>query len=54
MRSKAALGARLTTVHVLQGKYALDPKHAVEYAPDIVVKNFSDLLAYGPEDFRRG
>jgi FMN phosphatase YigB (HAD superfamily) len=54
MRSKAALGERLTTVHVLQGKYALDPKHAVEYAPDIVVKNFSDLLSYGAADFRRG
>lgn len=54
MRSKAALGARLTTVHVLQGKYALDPKHAVEYAPDIVAKNFSDLLSYSAEDFRRG
>jgi FMN phosphatase YigB (HAD superfamily) len=54
MRSKAALGDRLTTVHVLQGKYALDPKHAVEYAPDIVVKSISDLLSYGPEDFRRG
>jgi len=51
MRSKAVLGDRLTTVHVLQGKYALDPKHAVEYAPDIVVKRLSDLLAYGPEDF---
>lgn len=51
MRSKAALGDRLTTVHVLQGKYALDPKHAVEYTPDIVVKNFSDLLKCGPADF---
>ncbi|HXK33083.1 MAG TPA: HAD family hydrolase [Dehalococcoidia bacterium] len=51
MRSKAALGDRLTTVHVLQGKYALDPKHAVEYTPDIVVKHFSDLLRCGPADF---
>ena len=50
-------GDRLTTVHVLQGKYALDPKHAVDYKPDIVVKNFSDLLQYSKEDFakpRRG
>jgi len=54
MRSKAALGSRLTTVHVLQGKYALDPKNAVEYTPDIVVKNFSDLRAYGPDGFRKG
>ncbi len=52
MRSKAALGDRLTTVHVLQGKYALDPKHAADYKPDIVVKNFSDLLRRGAGDFR--
>ena len=51
MRSKAALGGRLTTVHVLQGKYALDPQHAVDYRPDIVVKNVSDLLRYGQGDF---
>ena len=54
MRSKALLGSKLTTVHVLQGKYALDPKLAVDYTPDIVVKNFSDLLAYGAADFRKG
>jgi FMN phosphatase YigB (HAD superfamily) len=54
MRSKAALGDRLTTVQVLQGKYALDPKHAVDYKPDIVAQNFSDLLSYGAADFRRG
>lgn len=51
MRSKAALGDRLTTVHVLQGKYALDPKHAVDYTPDIVATSFSDLLGYGADDF---
>ena len=51
MRSKAALGDRLTTVHVLQGKYALDPKHAVDYKPDIVEKNFSDLLKYTKDAF---
>jgi FMN phosphatase YigB (HAD superfamily) len=51
MRSKAALGARLTTVHVLQGKYALDPQHAVAYAPDIVVKRFGDLMAYDAAAF---
>lgn len=53
MRSKAHLQDRLTTVHVLQGKYALDPKHAVDYKPDIVVKNFSDLLRYSKEDFSK-
>jgi phosphoglycolate phosphatase-like HAD superfamily hydrolase len=51
MRSKAVLGDRLTTVHVLQGKYALDPKHAVDYTPDIVVKNFSDLRGYDGDAF---
>ncbi len=51
MRSKAALGDRLTTVHVLQGKYALDPKHAVDYQPDIVVEHISDLLKCGADDF---
>lgn len=51
MRSKAALDGRLTTVHVLQGKYALDPKLAVDYTPDIVVQNFSDLLKCGADDF---
>jgi FMN phosphatase YigB (HAD superfamily) len=53
MRSKAHLQDRLTTVHVLQGKYALDPKHAVDYRPDIVVENFSDLLKYSKEDFAK-
>jgi FMN phosphatase YigB (HAD superfamily) len=53
MRSKAHLQDRLTTVQVLQGKYALDPKHAVDYKPDIVVENFSDLLKYSKEDFAK-
>jgi FMN phosphatase YigB (HAD superfamily) len=51
MRSKAALGDRLTTVHVVQGKYAVDPKHAVDYTPDIVVQNFSDLLECDADAF---
>lgn len=51
MRSKALLGGRLTTVHVLQGKYALDPKHAVEYTPDIVAERFSDLRRYDADAF---
>jgi FMN phosphatase YigB (HAD superfamily) len=54
MRSKAVLGAKLTTVQVLQGKYALDQKYAVDSKPDIVTKNFSDLLAYGAAEFQRG
>ena len=51
MRSKAALGDRLTTVQAMQGKYARDPKFAVDYAPDIAVENFSDLLSYGSDAF---
>jgi hypothetical protein len=51
MRSKASLGDRLTTVHVLQGKYATDPKHAVDYIPDIVVRDFADLLNYDASAF---
>jgi FMN phosphatase YigB (HAD superfamily) len=51
MRSKAMLGDRLTTVHVLQGKYARDPKFAVEYTPDYVVESFSDLLKCSAADF---
>ena len=51
MRSKASLGDKLTTVHVLQGKYALDPKHAVDYKPDIVIERISDLLKCNAEDF---
>jgi FMN phosphatase YigB (HAD superfamily) len=54
MRSKSALGAKLTTVHVLQGKYALEPKLAVDYTPDIVTKNFSDLLNYDAAAFHKG
>jgi FMN phosphatase YigB (HAD superfamily) len=53
MRSKAVLGERLTTVHVLQGKYALDPKLAVDYKPDIVVERIGDLLKCTAEDFVR-
>lgn len=51
MRSKTALGDKLTTVHVLQGKYATDPKHAVDYSPDITVRNFCDLLACDADNF---
>ena len=53
MRSKAALGDKLTTVHVLQGKYALDPKHAVDYTPDMVVERFGDLRRKTADDFIR-
>lgn len=51
MRSKAILGDRLTTVHVLQGKYARDAKFAVDYTPDFVVEKISDLLDCSADDF---
>ena len=51
MRSKAMLGDRLTTVQVLQGKYARDPKFAVDYTPDYVVDDISDLLTCSADDF---
>ncbi len=51
MRSKVALGDKLTTVQVIQGKYARDPKFAVDYTPDIVVQNFGDLLSYDADAF---
>lgn len=51
MRSKAVLGDRLTTVHVVQGKYATAPKHAVDYKPDIVTAKISDLLSYDAARF---
>ena len=54
MRSKAALGERLTTVHVRQGKYATDPRYAVEYRPDIVVDSIAELRRCRAEDFLRG
>ena len=51
MRSKAAMGDRLTTVHVRQGKYALAPEHAVDYAPDVVVERIGELLTFAAADF---
>jgi len=44
MRSKAVLGGRLTTVFVRQGKYARDPRFAVDYEPDITLGGIGDVL----------
>ena len=33
----------------LSADVTVDPKLAVDYTPDIVTKNFSDLLSYGPQ-----
>jgi FMN phosphatase YigB (HAD superfamily) len=48
--SKLILGNKLTTVFVLQGKYAVDSKPD-NFAPDIAVKHFGDLRRYSSEQF---
>jgi FMN phosphatase YigB (HAD superfamily) len=48
--SKAILGKRLTTVFVLQGKYARGPLPE-HFVPDITVERIGDLRNYGAEQF---
>jgi FMN phosphatase YigB (HAD superfamily) len=46
--------ARVTTVFVRQGHYALDPDLAANYPPaDITLERIGDLLDYGLDAFRR-
>lgn len=45
-RTKTALGARATTIHVRQGHYAADPLSGPP--PDITVEKIGDLLALDP------
>jgi phosphoglycolate phosphatase-like HAD superfamily hydrolase len=47
---KAALGDRVTTVFVLQGKYALGEKPN-NFAPDLTVFHIGDLRTYSAEQF---
>ena len=48
---KQTLGARLTTVFVRQGHYALDPHSSVAYAPaDITLQRIADLASVGLPD----
>ena len=50
---KAALGARLTTVFVRQGHYALAPgAGAVSPVPDLTIEHIGDLLNFKPTDFK--
>jgi FMN phosphatase YigB (HAD superfamily) len=50
---KATLGARLTTVFVRQGHYALAPdSQSVAPAPDLTIENIGDLLNFKPTDFK--
>jgi FMN phosphatase YigB (HAD superfamily) len=50
---KAALGARLTTVFVRQGHYALAPgASAVSPVPDLTIEHIGDLLNFKPTDFK--
>jgi hypothetical protein len=45
---KEAWGARLTTVWVVQGHYALDPKATAGYpAPDVRLEKIADLAKVG-------
>ena len=48
--SKQILGERLTTVFVLQGKYAAGEKPS-NFAPDITVQHIGDLRTYSTEQF---
>jgi FMN phosphatase YigB (HAD superfamily) len=49
---KSALGARLTTVFVRQGHYALAAESkSVEPAPDLVIERIGDLLNHDLTDF---
>ena len=48
--SKQILGDRLTTVFVLQGKYAAGEKPP-NFAPDITVQHIGDLRTYSAEQF---
>ena len=48
---KQTLGARLTTVFVRQGHYALDPHNIASYAPaDISLQRIADLASVGLPD----
>jgi FMN phosphatase YigB (HAD superfamily) len=50
---KATLGARLTTVFVRQGHYALAPaSDAVLPAPDVTIEHIGDLLSFKLTDFK--
>jgi FMN phosphatase YigB (HAD superfamily) len=50
---KSALGARLTTVFVRQGHYALAAESkAAEPAPDLVIERIGDLLNHDLTDFK--
>jgi FMN phosphatase YigB (HAD superfamily) len=50
---KTILGARLTTVFVRQGHYALAPQsNAVEPKPDVVIEHIADLINLNSSDFQ--
>jgi FMN phosphatase YigB (HAD superfamily) len=49
---KSTLGARLTTVFVRQGHYALAPEsRSASPAPDLIIERIGDLLNYSSSDF---
>ena len=50
---KSVLGARLTTVFVRQGHYALAAESSsIRPAPDLVIERIGDLLNYSLNDFK--
>ncbi len=49
---KSAMGARITTVMVCQGKYAHDPAYRNFPEADIVIEGIGGLLALTPEQLR--
>jgi len=48
-RTKAALGARATTIHVRQGHYATEPEPGPP--PDVGIDRIADLLTLDPRQF---
>jgi FMN phosphatase YigB (HAD superfamily) len=50
---KAVLGAKLSTVFVRQGHYAMDPQSSlVQPAPDLVIDQIRDLINFSQTDFK--
>ncbi|MFN2463478.1 MAG: HAD family hydrolase [Candidatus Dormibacteria bacterium] len=50
-RAKRVMGARLTSVHVRQGKYATVDDPSDQLAPDVELAGIAEVLRLGPQDF---
>jgi hypothetical protein len=51
--AKEALGDKLTTIWVRQGKYAHDPKRYRKPDPDFVIDEIGELCNLGKDDYLR-